>query len=458
MKRQMKRPVALLLSFMMAASLFFGMNMPVQAATVNYVKDGSYVYNWGTRGVAATYLSPMAESYYAENSFSYKDVAALAGSSSTSGVPSSELYKKLQSLMQSNHTHETSYGETREQYKYTDCQNSGADSKAISSFYSGKEIGPAWDSGKTWNREHTWPNSKGLGGNDENDIMMLRPTWVSENSSRGNTAYGESAGYFKPNLASAGAYDVRGDVARIVLYTYVRWGNTSYMWGSSGVIESKEVLIKWMKEDPVDTWELGRNDAVEAITGTRNVFVDYPELAFELFEEQVPSNYTSPSGAGKTYGTVSPAAPDNDNQNTGDGFGNTTVPDNSGSNSNTDQNTGSNQGAGNNQNTGSNQGAGNNQGTGNTDQTPDADTPLVETPSSETVDQDTQTPSNSESKDDVAEKEDNADAEDKDEVVDEEPDDGGFDMTWIFGGMLIVGVVALAVLIISDKKSKNTDK
>ena len=37
-------------------------------------------------------------------------------------------------------------------------------------------------------------------------------------------------------------------------------------------------LLRWIEEDPVDTWELGRNDSVEAITGTRNVFVDYPEL------------------------------------------------------------------------------------------------------------------------------------------------------------------------------------
>ena len=277
MKMKTRKPVAFLLSFVMVASLFFGTNVPMQAATVNYVKEGSYVYNWGQRGQTATYLSPMAEAFYAKNSFSYKDTAALSGGNSTSAVPSSELYVKLQSLMKSNHTHETNYGETRSLYKYTDCQNNAADTTSISSFYSGKEIGPAWDSGATWNREHTWPNSKGLNGNDENDIMMLRPTSTSENSSRGNTAYGESAGYFKPNVASAGVYDVRGDVARIMLYTYVRWGNTSKMWGTSGVIESEEVLIKWMKEDPVDTWELGRNDAAEAITGTRNVFVDYPE-------------------------------------------------------------------------------------------------------------------------------------------------------------------------------------
>ena len=453
MTRQMKRPVALLLSLVMAASLFFGVSMPTQAAT--------YIYNWGQREQTARELSSRAVAFYEKNSFSYKETAALAGSDSTSEVPSSALYKELQSLMKKNHTHETDYGETRQQYQYTDCENGGG---TISSFYSGKAIGPGWDSGATWNREHTWPNSKGLNGNDENDIMMLRPTSTSENSSRGNTAYGESAGYFKPNIASAGAHDVRGDVARIALYTYVRWGNTGKMWGTSGVIESKEVLIKWMKEDPVDTWELGRNDSVEAITGTRNVFVDYPELAFELFEVEVPSNYTSPSGAGAKYGTVSPDTPDNNDQNTGDDSGNTTTPDNSGSNTN--QNTGSNQNANTNQNAGSNQNANTNQNAGsnqnaNTNQnadsnqeapvvdTPEGDTTVEETPSSEEVDKDTQASAEDDKKDDAA--------AENDEEKDDKEDKGGIDMMVVFGIMLVVGIVALVALIISDKKGKKTD-
>lgn len=169
----------------------------------------------------------------------------------------------------------------------------------ISSFYSGKQIGPSWDDGG-WNREHTWPNSKGLGGKDENDIMMLRPTSTSENSSRGNTAYGKSSGYYDPNSESGGTYDLRGDVARIFLYVYVRWGNTNgngeyATWGRDGVMESVTVLLEWMADDPVDTWELGRNDSVESITGTRNVFVDYPELAFLLFGEDIPEDMTTPS-------------------------------------------------------------------------------------------------------------------------------------------------------------------
>ncbi len=517
MKKTMRRPVALLLSFIMVASLFFGISMPTQAATVNYVKNGKYIYNWGERGETATFLSPMAEDFYEENNTSYEELAALAGSSSISSVPSSALYKELQSLMKSNHTYITNYKETRPLYQYTDCQNSGTDSKSISSFYSGIAIGPAWDSGATWNREHVWPNSKGLDGDDENDIMMLRPTSVSENSSRSNKAYGESSGYYNPNRESNGAYDLRGDVARITLYTYVRWGNTGKMWGTSGVIESKEVLIKWMKEDPVDTWELGRNDSVEAITGTRNVFVDYPELAFVLFAEEIPANYVSPSGEGAKKDTVAPTIAGVTNGSTyetsqtvmvtdenlasvtvngkevgatftldgnvnqdytiiaTDKSGNQTtvvvtmkIAENDNQNENSNSGNNSNSGSSNSNNNSNNTNTGNNNSnTTSTDNNqkpvtdvPVEDTPEVEEPTSENTNQNTETPSNTEEKNDTTSESDKNDdveddVEDKDDSKEEQKEEKAkIPMTAIFLVMLIVGVVALVALIVSDCKAK----
>ena len=295
MNQLMKRGLALLLVLVLSISLLPAISISASADDISYVTSSSgYIYNWGTRGETATFLSPNAKAFYAEHA-SYEELSSYTGSTDRSSVPSSSLYKTLQSLMKGAQTHQTSYSETKELYRYTDCQESGKiNGGAISSFYSGTSIGPSWDGG--WNREHTWPNSKGLGGNDENDIMMLRPTSISENSSRGNTAYGKSSGYYNPNNESNGKYDLRGDVARIFLYVYVRWGNTTYAWGTSGVMESVDVLIEWMTVDPVDTWELGRNDAVESITGTRNVFVDYPELCFLLFGRSIPDGYSSPSG------------------------------------------------------------------------------------------------------------------------------------------------------------------
>ena len=285
MNQTVKRSMALLMAIIMCIGLLPALQFTADAA--------DYVKNWGIRGTVATSPSDAVDDFYTGH-YTYEMLYQLDGGTSTSNAPNSELYSALKTLMTSKHTHQTSYNETRDLYQYTDCQNGG---DKISSFYSGQEIGPAWDGGNTWNREHTWPNSKGdASGNGENDIMMLRPASVSENSSRGNKAYGESASFYDPNKESNGTYNLHGDVARIMLYVYVRWGNTEKMWGSSGVMENLTVLLKWMEEDPVDTWELGRNDSVQSITGTRNVFVDYPELAFQLFGAEIPSDMVTPSG------------------------------------------------------------------------------------------------------------------------------------------------------------------
>ena len=312
MKIITKRSVSIVLSLILCFSVVFGANLSASAATVDYVyAEGKYIKNWGVREQVATFLSPNAEKFYKDNNTTYEKLSALKGAAQND-VRSTALYQELNKLMKSNHTFVTDYGYTRYKFQYTDIQNSGKTSNRISSFYSGKEIGPSWDSGSTWNREHTWPNSKGE-GNGENDIMMLRPTATSENGSRSNKAYGKGGSYYNPNSESGGKHDLRGDVARIVLYQHVRWEQTK-LFGTSGVIESRAVLLEWMEADPVDTWELGRNDAVESITGTRNVFVDYPELAFVLFGEQVPTDYQTPSGKAKG-GTTQTPTPDNNNNN-----------------------------------------------------------------------------------------------------------------------------------------------
>lgn len=309
MKILTKRAFSLVIAFALSVSLLVGLKVPALAATVDYVKSGNYIYNWGTRETVATFLSPNAITFYQKNNTSLQQLSALSGSKNESGVPNSALYKKLHEIMESNQKYQTSYSATKDLYKYTDCQDSGrVNSGKISSFYSGTLIGPNWGSSPSWNREHTWPNSKGdRAGNGENDIMMLRPTASSENSSRGNKAYGQSSGYYNPNNESGGRYDLRGDVARIMLYVYVRWEckncgsyNPNGIFGTGGILESKTVMLNWIKEDPVDTWELGRNDSVESITGTRNIFVDYPELAYTLFGEAVPANLQTPSGSTET--------------------------------------------------------------------------------------------------------------------------------------------------------------
>ena len=278
----------------------------------------SYVANWGEREELCTSLSTYATNFYS-GSYTFDNLATLDGGGAYDAY-NSELYKSLQTLMESRHSYQTSYDATKNLYMYTDCQN--GDTSKISSFYSGMIMNSSWGSG--WNREHTWPNSKGLGGMDENDIMMLRPTSTSENSSRGNNSYGTASGYYDPNRDSNGAHNLHGDVARICLYVYVRWGNHN-IWGHQkvngvwqGNFESLSLLLQWMAEDPVDTWEMGRNDAVQSITGTRNVFVDYPEFAWLLFGRDVPTDIATPSGkaSGGLLGGGSGDNPGTDNPGT----------------------------------------------------------------------------------------------------------------------------------------------
>ena len=291
-----KRVMSVLLLLAMLCSVFSGLTVsaaaaePTSAAEVVYRKSGDYVYNWGKRDTTATFLTTYAASYYT-GSYSFDVLSKKSGSQATGAkaIYDSDLGKALHTMLASKQTRTTSYGDTKELYRYTDCQQNA---DKISSFYSGKAIGPGWGEGEDWNREHTWPNSKGLNGADENDIMMLRPTAVSENSNRGNDAYGEGRGFYDPNEFKK---QLHGDVARLMLQHLIRWGNTNKFYGSGGVLENRALLLKWLKEDPVYTWEMGRNDAVQSITGVRNVFVDYPELAFRLLGEEVPANYPTPS-------------------------------------------------------------------------------------------------------------------------------------------------------------------
>ncbi len=268
-------------------------------------KSGNYsgVMNWGARGEDCVFLSPNAQAFYV-GGYTYDTLSARKGGTGQSNAASSELYKALQSMMKAEHDHLISYDATRPLYAYTDCVSN--DASRVVSFYTGQMFSSTWDSGKTWNREHMWPRSKCLNQSkkeDSADIMMLRPESASANSSRGNKAYGEGSAFYDPGESS------RGDCARVILYGYTRWGNTQYMWGASGVIENLDILLHWMEEDPVDTWEMGRNDAVECITGTRNVFVDYPEYAWLLFGREIPDDMVTPSGIAAARGSSEETRP-----------------------------------------------------------------------------------------------------------------------------------------------------
>ena len=264
--------------------------------------------NSGTRDVLCTTLSGTSAASYYTGSYTYE---------SLSGLSSGALLSSLRTLMTSTHKKITSYSNCRD-YE-------GGNSSNITTLYTSYSTSHSqYNSGNGWNREHVWPKS--LGGFDEEkagaDLHHIRPSENHTNSQRGNLKYGNASGgtEIKGNLSSLpggykGSYyepldNVKGDVARICLYVYVRWGDEYYKCSNiNNVFQSVDVLLEWCELDPVDTWEMGRNEVVASIQGNRNVFIDYPELAWTLFGEEVPEGMSTPS-RGSAGGSDTPDVPD----------------------------------------------------------------------------------------------------------------------------------------------------
>lgn len=299
----MKRLLSSLLIVVMLLALFTT-ELPCEiTAAGTQPSTYSDQYNSGTRDVTCTTLSGTDASTYYTGSYTYD---ALSTQSSNT------LLQSLRTLMTSTHTRISSYDNCRDYANRTDCQN-GNSSTIVTLYTSYVTSHSEYKSGQGWNREHVWPKS--LGGNNTSgggaDLHHIRPSESLPNSTRGNKLYGNapSGKAVTGNLskAAAGKYstyyepldNVKGDVARICLYVYVRWGSN---WGADSITEvfqSVDVLLEWMELDPVDTWEMGRNEVVQSIQGNRNVFIDYPEYAWLIFGREVPSSMTTPSGEAK---------------------------------------------------------------------------------------------------------------------------------------------------------------
>ena len=150
-----------------------------------------------------------------------------------------------------------------------------------------------------WNREHVYPRSRGgffsieddeiaTGINEwwvtnadslrhaNSDAHGLRATDANENSSRGNQHFGE---YIGPE-GTQGSF--RGDVARAVFYLSIRFNDLSVVDGfpdSTGQLGDLQTLLQWHLDDPVDDFEMNRNNIAYTWQNNRNPFIDYPELA-----------------------------------------------------------------------------------------------------------------------------------------------------------------------------------
>lgn len=163
-----------------------------------------------------------------------------------------------------------------------------------------------------WNREHVY--SKSLANpkfvTDQpgpgTDAHNLRPANSQRNSTRSNFKFGSGSGnsgfssvtYSGPNGPNTAAWfpgdEWKGDVARMMMYMYVRYGAQCLPTGVG--VGSKEftpddmidLFLQWNVEDPVSAIEIARNNyhentANSAAQGNRNPFIDNPYLATRIW-------------------------------------------------------------------------------------------------------------------------------------------------------------------------------
>lgn len=164
------------------------------------------------------------------------------------------------------------------------------------------------DNANTWNREHTWPRSRGGFNSIEADETIDGPNvfWPTnadstrhansdahairavdgpENSSRGNQFYGEYNG----PAGTLGKF--KGDVARGIFYLDVRYNGlevvNGYPEGEVGKFGDLATLLDWHRNDPVDDFEMNRNNVVYAWQNNRNPFIDNPEMVEYFWGDKV---------------------------------------------------------------------------------------------------------------------------------------------------------------------------
>jgi endonuclease I len=126
---------------------------------------------------------------------------------------------------------------------------------------------------EVWNREHVYPQSL-INAPADADLHHLRACDGVINNNRGNLAFKAGSGSY--GQTSGGWYpgdEWKGDVARMIMYVYLRYGEPF------GDIGTQSLFVEWNAEDPVSNIERQRNDIIYGAQGNRNPFIDQPYLA-----------------------------------------------------------------------------------------------------------------------------------------------------------------------------------
>jgi endonuclease I len=159
-----------------------------------------------------------------------------------------------------------------------------------------------------WNREHTFAQGLGnpsLGQTGPGaDAHHLRASDVQRNNDRGSLRFDAGSGVASYTTSNSGWYpgdEWKGDVARMILYMYLRYGNQcrpTYCAMGSTIDSDSNVpllLLQWNAEDPVSPFEDFRNTYLANTSntyaqGNRNPFIDNPYLATLIWGGPVAQN------------------------------------------------------------------------------------------------------------------------------------------------------------------------
>ena len=212
-----------LVSFLLITQITFAAGIDMQSHVASDAGKAAYT----------TYVTK--QTAYYKTGYTYTELMSKTGSTLFGAL--NQLMGETNKIAASRY----SYGNLRDMYIWVDKDLNNASN--IISYYNGASMSGKWDSGVTWNREHTWPQSKFEGSQTTDgtsipigyDMQSVRPASTSVNSDRGNTAYGEGSNYYDPNdisisnsnytAISNGTY--RGDCARVILYDYITYGKNS---------------------------------------------------------------------------------------------------------------------------------------------------------------------------------------------------------------------------------------
>jgi endonuclease I len=179
--------------------------------------------------------------------------------------------------------------------------------------------------GDMYNREHSIPQSWFSEASPmKSDVVHVLPTDGYVNNRRSNyplaevdnVTYESKNGYSKLGSCKTAGYsgtvfepndEIKGDMARIYFYMVTCYEDKATNWGHSVFASSKypgleswylSMLMRWSKQDPVDSVEIARNNAVYEVQQNRNPFVDYPGLEDYIWgtKQEVAFSYDNYEG------------------------------------------------------------------------------------------------------------------------------------------------------------------